>query len=277
MNHLLAQKVAFAKTLLLTIAGTLAGGFPFVFGVLNTPQVRGQLQATGLEFEVASIKPHDPRLPAQGMRVDPDGVTYSRVTLYECIRAAYGVYGFQISGAESFGEIVLSDRYDLVAKAGRKAGRAEIMQMLKALLADRFKLKVHRETKELRVYSLVTGKDGPKLHASEDDGDSDTERAAGGGLTFKRTSMPALAEFLSGLASIQRPVLDRTGIRGVFNFTLTPYDIQLADPSGAVDKRALFTWPTIFTDVQSLGLKLESTKAPVEMLVIDQAERPSEN
>jgi uncharacterized protein (TIGR03435 family) len=277
MTHSMAQKLALGRTLVPITTAVLVGT-AFMFGLLDVPEVRGQSQATPkLEFEVASIKPHDPVVPAQGMRIDPDGITYSRVTLYECIKAAFSVYGYQISGADSFGEIVISDRYDVVAKAGHTTNKAEVMQMLQALLEERFKLKVHRETKEIPVYALVVGKNAPKLLASEGDGASNMARAIGGGLTFDRTSMPNLAEFLSGLDSIHRPVLDRTGIQGLFKFTLTPFDGQLADPSGAADKRALFTWPTIFTDIQSLGLKLESTKAPVEMLRIDHAEKAFRN
>ncbi len=209
------------------------------------------------------------------MKVTPDGLTYLRVTLYECIRTAYHVAGFQIHAAGASEQAVISERYDIRAKADHVVGNTELMSMLRTLLEDRFKLRLHREVKEISGLAMITGKKGLKL-TSAGGGGENSLRLGPGGVTFKNTSMQDLAEFLSGLGSIQRPVLDRTSLTGNFDFFLALSDAQL-DTNAAFNKRALFEWTSIFSDVQELGLKLEPTKAPVELLVIDHAEHPSEN
>lgn len=149
------------------------------------------------------------------------------------------------------------------------------MQMLQALLADRFKLRIHRETKEVPVYLLVTGKKRPKLETDSGEGET-SFRFSGKGANFEHTSMVDLAEFLSGLGPVQRPVLDRTSLPGAFKFTLSLADI-VADPTKPVDKPSMFAWSSIFAGLQEIGLKLEPSKAPVELLIIDHAELPSAN
>lgn len=210
------------------------------------------------------------------MRVRPDGIDYSRVTLFQCISEAYHVAGFQISGADRFGDTMLSKRYDIVAKTEKPSDKAELMSMLQTLLAERFQLRVHRETKDLPVFLLVVGKKGPRITAVADDGPSSSIRLGPNGVRFQRTSMESLAGFLSGLGSVQRPVLDRTSLSGVFNFTLLLSD-RPTDAGELVDKRAIYVWSSIREDVRDLGLALESSRAPVEFLVVDHAEGPSEN
>lgn len=143
--------------------------------------------------------------------------------------------------------------------------------MLQAMFADRLKLKVHRETRETPVYSLVTGKNGPKLSHVEPDGASGGVIIDGAVQQFLSEqeapagwSMPKLAAYLSDFAG--RPVFDKTGIEGTFGFTLI-----FARADG--DDR-----PDIFTAVQEqLGLKLEAAKEPLEFVIIDHVERPNEN
>jgi len=232
-------------------------------------------QETQPAFAVASIKLHAPENPGEGMRIRPDGIDYSRVTLFECIREAYHVAGFQISEADRFGGAMLSKRYDIIAKAEKHADKTELMSMLQTLLPERFKLQLHRETNELPVFLLIAGKKGPRLTAVADDGPS-SFRLGPEGASFKRTSLESLAEFLSGLGSIQRPVLDRTSLSGVFDFTLLLSD-HPADAGAPVDKRAIFAWSSIREDLKDLGLTIESSRAPVEFLVVDHAEDPSDN
>jgi uncharacterized protein (TIGR03435 family) len=226
-------------------------------------------------FEVASIKLHDPANPRQEKRITTDGINYSRVTIFECIVDAYHVAGFQVSEAKSASNAMLSERYDIAAKAGHVSDKAELMSMLQTLLADRFKLQFHRDTKELAVYLLVTGKKRLSIKQVEDQG-ADSVRLVPGGAAFQETSMTGFAGFLSGFGLIQRPVLDRTSLLGVFDFTL-PLSDRESGTGSAPDKRTLFAWPSIFEDVQDLGLKLESAKTPVELLVIDHVEKASEN
>jgi uncharacterized protein (TIGR03435 family) len=138
-------------------------------------------------------------------------------------------------------------------------------------------LTFHREQKELPVYALVVGKNGPKLHASEGEGDFTLGQAAGG-LGFQKISMSDFAAlFLSRIPMIARPVLDKTGLQGRYDFTLQLSPTANADV--AVTKRAakeegfsLFVYA-----LDQLGLRLEPQKAVIEMLMIDHVERPSEN
>jgi uncharacterized protein (TIGR03435 family) len=225
-------------------------------------------------FDVASIKLHDPANPRQEKTIAPGGINYSRVTVFDCIMDAYHVAGFQISGDYSFAD-VLSKRYDIVAKAEHESDTAELMSMLQSLLASRFKLQFHRDAKEAPVYLLVTGKKRLSIKQVEDQGGTGVQ-VGPGGAAFKQTSMNALAGFLSRLDLIGRPVIDRTSLPGVYDFTLSLSDREAGD-GAPPDKGAALAWPSIFEDVQDLGLKLESAKAPVELLVIDHVEKPSAN
>jgi uncharacterized protein (TIGR03435 family) len=234
--------------------------------------VSGKSNPEGIAFDVASVRLHDPAVSTQGMKLTPNGINYSRVTLHECIMAAYNVFGFQVRETES---AIVSERYDIVAKTDHQVDKAELMLMLQALLKERFKLQLHREVKELPVYVLVGGKKHPKLEIVNDAGEGSL-RFNGEGAIFKRTSMRRFAEFLSGLGSIQRPVLDQTSLQGVYDFTLSLSDGQ-TDATKPIDKKAFFTWPSIFQDVQDLGLKLESSKGLVDLLIVDHMERPSQN
>ena len=147
--------------------------------------------------------------------------------------------------------------------------------MLQVFMTDRFKLTLHRETREMPSFSLVAGKSGAKnLRPSEQLGESMTP--AGAGLVFKGYTMQNLAEFLSMTPAVGRPVRDMTGIEGRYDFTLN----VLATKPDSIEgfKRAIMTWETIFSDIQEqLGLRLESTKAPIENLIIDHAEKPAPN
>lgn len=149
------------------------------------------------------------------------------------------------------------------------------MTMLQTLLADRFKLTTHRETRERAVYLLTAAQNGPKFHTADDTG---TESAfVDGGIAFRKMSMAALADYLAGLTVIDRPVLDRTGLKGNFNFTLRLFE-ERAGMSGFDRKFAMRDAEHVFTDLQEeLGLKLEPSRAPVEILVINSVERPSDN
>jgi uncharacterized protein (TIGR03435 family) len=150
--------------------------------------------------------------------------------------------------------------------------------MLQTLLADRFSLQIHRETKPLPVYLLTVAKNGPKLKAAAQPGNGSVLWGLAGKpsgeasvhLTAKAASLPRLADSLSNIAG--RPVLDQTGLNGSFDFTLE-YASEANTP-GATP----FAGPALFTAFQEqLGLKLEATRAPLEILVIDHVEKPSPN
>ena len=156
--------------------------------------------------------------------------------------------------------------------------------MLQALLTDRFKLALHRETKELPVYALTLVNEGVKIHEVKADGKSRT----GGGrghLIGQKISIPELADLLTlfGQRELGRPVIDKTGLTGVFDVALS-WTSENPRPAGGNDPDARATTenapsPDIFRALQQqLGLRLESQKGPVEILVIDHAERaPTEN
>jgi uncharacterized protein (TIGR03435 family) len=210
-------------------------------------------------FEVASVKPAAPitgNFIRVGMRggpgsSDPGQITYTNVTVKNVLMNAYGVKGFQISGPGWLD----SERYDIVAKLPRGATKAEFMAMLQNLLAERFKLTLHREKKDLPMYALVVGKNGPKLKESVDDpapkegGPADGPAATMGKLTMGRDGFPVLpaaaggrgamamtmmngnarmtangqtmaglAEMLSG--QLDLPVVDMTGLTGKYDYTL---------------------------------------------------------
>ncbi len=226
---------------------------------------------TPLAFEAASVKPAPAdRGSAWYYRTPPGGrVSISNAPLNVLIQNIYRVRSFQVSGGPPW---IATERWDIEATPGSNATPAitpeQRDEMFKSLLADRFHLVLHRETKELPVYDLVVAKGGSKLPPSGDEpgfGMSDT-----GSVTFKKTTVSTFANVLSGV--LGRKVIDKTGLQGNFNADLhwTPDERADAQPDDA--------GPSIFTAIQEqLGLRLESSKGPVEVLVIDRAEKPSEN
>lgn len=224
-------------------------------------------------FEVASVRSHQPSGTGEGrtsLDSAPGSLTFRNARLSDCIKWAYQVRDYQISGPSW----LTVEKYDIAAKAASPAHTDQLRQMLQTLLAERFKLQFHRETRDLPVYALAVAKSGPKLHKA-DPGGNTSMNGENGSFAFRGTSMPQFAEDLSTFSQVDRPVLDRTGIPGVFDFNL-----KFGDSNDEM-KRALVTGDgvSIFTIVQEqLGLKLEARKGPVEMLVIDHVARaPGEN
>ncbi len=263
-------------------------------------------------FEVASIKPsaEDGRRVMIG--IEPGGRYTARgVNVKFLVQQAYGIRDFQIADAPGW---MTSERYDIIAKAETPdLDREKVKVLLQSLLAERFNLKFHRETRESPIYHLVVGKNGHKLHKSEiqsvepppkegQPGDPPapahsatgalgSARATGAMVRFGRgmvnAEMAPVSELASMLAQqLGRPVVDKTGLEGFFDFKLewTPDETmrgiglpgenagheggQPADSSG----------PTIFSALQEqLGLRLESQKGPVEIIVIDHIDKASEN
>jgi uncharacterized protein (TIGR03435 family) len=189
---------------------------------------------------------------------------------------AYNITVRQLSGPGP----ALSERYDVAAKAEHAVSRDQMLRMLQSLLVDRFKLVLHRETKEVPVYALVVGKGGPKLRPSDtpksEGSNPRTPSRAGGSelrsghLIFKNESMADFAWALSRAAATgDRVVLDHTGLEGTYDFELRFEPRELA---------VSLEGPSIFEAVQEqLGLKLESKKDAVEFLVVDSVEKPSAN
>jgi uncharacterized protein (TIGR03435 family) len=231
-------------------------------------------------FEVASIRPALSGGGEPSIVASPGGrLVATNITLERLVRWAYSASSLRISGQPDW---FSGDRFDVVAKAPDGTANDQLAPMLQRLLADRFKLSLHRETKESLVYALVVGKSGFKLREIEYRGTGPTRLMRKGAMV--ELSYPAgadlaqFAAFLSGQAG--RPVLDRTGLTGVFDIKLefAPEPPAALADTGTGQAPNDTTWPSIFTAVQEqLGLRIESAKGPVETLVIDHAEKPDAN
>jgi len=221
-------------------------------------------------FEVASVKTAPPNEPLDFL-VQPGGrLTITNLTLNVILRQAFGVMAYQITGGPKWLD---TDRFDIEAKAQGNPPREQVIAMLQTLLADRFQLKVHRETREGDVYALVVAKGGPKLKESTaQDSHMYLYRNTPPelpGVSYTTVGQKASMAMLAGrLAEMEeRPVLDRTELKGEYDFKLD-YAIDNNPETG----------PSIFSALQEqLGLKLEAAKGPVEILVVDKAEKPSAN
>lgn len=201
---------------------------------------------------------------------------------------AYGIPGPQIVGGPDW---LTSERFDIEAKVDdqsiaqiEKLSHEERLamerQMMQQLLADRFKLAVHWDTKEVPVYALILARGGPKFAATkESDGQSGTS-SGNGRLTATDVTMARFAETLTQILSrdLGRIVVDQTGLDGKYDLKLNWSPDNETDAYGNAPSNASPPGPSIFTALQEqLGLKLESTKGPVKTLVIDHIEHPSEN
>jgi uncharacterized protein (TIGR03435 family) len=180
--------------------------------------LHAQSTAARPEFEAASIKPH---LPSAGaVRVSMAGergrIRYENVTVLACIRKAYGLRVYPLAQP---GDPLSTDRYDIAAEAPGDVSDAQTMQMLRALLEDRFKLAVHRETKQLPVFALVVGTKGAKFREVKDDG-SAAEIGGGEGhqIMAHHIPMKLLAGALQGY--VGDPVADETGLTGLYDLNL---------------------------------------------------------
>jgi uncharacterized protein (TIGR03435 family) len=219
-------------------------------------------------YDVASIKPNKSGSQSSGTHTDRGGLTATNVTLRALIRNAYGLQDFQIAGGPGW---VDSDRFDIIAKAEREpANMAERRLMMQALLAERFSLVAHHETRELAVYDLVLARPDGKLGAGLRHVDCAVVQTCGSTTvnnTVLKARGPTIPDFAQTLSAIvTRIVIDKTGLAGAFDIDLTWSRDQATDTSQ----------PSIFTALQEqLGLKLEPSRGPVEVLVIDRVEPPT--
>jgi len=259
---------------------------------------------SGARFEVASIKPSADFQTSQrsghlGIKLDPARVDIGFWSLRQLIYRAYGIWGYQLTGPDWMG----TERFDVVATFPAGAGENQLPEMLQHLLADRFGLKAHTETKDLPGFALRVAKGGPKMKltepADQEPGLTSTARIgrliddlssydgspfgltnmsrAGGNIRVEFTRMP-VAALVQILASyLAAPVVDLTGLTGKYQGMLefsvsatlsSPSSGDAPDPSGT----------SLFSTVPKLGLKLERHKAPVEVRIVDHLDRaPSAN
>jgi uncharacterized protein (TIGR03435 family) len=232
--------------------------------------------AQSLQFEVASIRPHEPPLPRIQISTAGSTLTAECYSLFNLITYAYNLRNYQVSFAPANSSIA-GTFYDIAAKAEGDTipTRDEFGRMMQSLLADRFKLKVHHETREMQVYALVVGKNGPKLKDSAPDANPMAYFNVVGRnyrVTRAKATMDDVVQAI-GNSFLDRPVLDQTGLTGTYNLSLT-YTPDIPTNRGESDPNDI----SIFTAVQEqLGLKLEPQKASIEILVVDSVEKPSEN
>jgi uncharacterized protein (TIGR03435 family) len=266
------------------------------------------------EFEVASIKPSAQVIDRVNVGVHVDGaqVRCTYLSLKDYIRMAYNVKDHQIVGPDW----MASDRFDIAAKVP-EGGRDKIREMLQSLLKDRFHIKFHNDTKEFPVYALVVGKGGPKMKESPvdpeepapDEGRGSVNVTASGGrggvvvnmghgsffnfsdnkLIGKKLTMAQFAATLERF--MDRPVIDLTGLAPSYDFTLdfTPEDYRAMQIRSAIAAGVVLppqamklleenSGDSLFSAIAALGLKLDTRKAPIEVLVVDEIlKTPTEN
>jgi uncharacterized protein (TIGR03435 family) len=266
---------------------------------------------TRVEFEVASIRPSSPTTSSGGVRIDGAQVHYARFPFREFIARAYGVRLSQVIGPEWMD----SERFDIDAKLPPGSTPAQIADMLQALLSDRFALKQHREQKEMPIYALVLGRPPLKLKDSAPDRDvtprnealvnvtvavgaagtsvdlghgSSYTFASGGKFEGKRMTAEMIASTFERYCD--RPVLNLTGLTSTYDFVfdVTPEESQVLGIRAAVNAGVrLPPQVTSLLDtggnplvvaVEQLGLKLDARRAPVDVLIVDEARRtPTDN
>jgi uncharacterized protein (TIGR03435 family) len=251
-------------------------------------------------FEVASVKRVPPQAAGGGLRggpgtSDPGQITYTAATLTSVLLAAYGVHQlFQISGPEWLN----TERYDVTARIPEGATREQFKLMLQNLLADRFHLALHHETKDFQAYELLLDKSGSKLKESVEDSGTPREPSSP---AFRQISPQARSAVLAGMTlsgsnqvlmagrtrstewlaeglgtQLGIPVVDKTGLTGKYDYYLEFAPPRRPPGAPPDDNNPL---PSIFNAVQEqLGLKLDEKKLPFDVLVIDRVEKiPAEN
>jgi bla regulator protein blaR1 len=295
------------KPLLLTVAWIAAAG-PSVFGQGNATQIHAPSQAKDTAakvpgFEVASIRPMKSGNGGISIRFTDDGISYAGVSTQMLLRRAFGVEDDRILGMPGWAK---SDRYEIQARVSEmdvsrweKLSYDQKRVALLPLLTDRFNLKFHHETRVLSVYALVVNKSGPKLHEAKP-GDSylpginGTDGPVGapgtswmhpGKITAQAVPIADLVRLLSILQS-DHTIFDKTRLTGKYDLALqwTPDDgpPPMVEGTGggkpSNDSAPDAFGPSLFTALQEqLGLRLESQKEPVDVIVIDHIEKPSEN
>lgn len=266
-----------------------------VVGALAAAEPIAHARQAAAAFEVASIKPRQRGLqpPQTRMIVTPGRIDFQAVLLNDCIRWAYGLADYQIVGLPSS---IGSSRWDIEAKAEGPAGDAELRQMFRRLLEERFALRARQGTQDMRVSVLTVGAKGPRLRPAADDAPRNDDwrmsplyQASKQGpgasvireLSTQRVTMRYFAEYLS--RQLRMPVVDRTGLQGDFAFAIewsaepgeTLRTPGTPPPSGPPPD--LFGTAGRTAIREHLGLVLTTTEAPVDVLIVESVQQPSAN
>jgi uncharacterized protein (TIGR03435 family) len=273
----------YLATFVLLASGTLSAQAPLAQAQPPAPDVPS--------FEVAAIKPNNTGSGNSSSNTNDGLFTAENVTLKGIMQyEAYDIPQSRMIGGPKWLDVT---RFDIRAKVDEataanlnkldsKDKRLQSMAMFQQLLADRFRLKVHWETRQLPIYALVPAKNGAKLKPADPKEGMGTSSHGNGSSVKLEATGQTLAEFAQSLTAdaqqdLGRTVVDQSGIQGKYDYALN-WTHDSARTSGSSDGSQPETGPSLFTAIQEqLGLKLESTKGPVEVLVIDQAELPTEN
>jgi uncharacterized protein (TIGR03435 family) len=219
-------------------------------------------------FDVASVKANKTESHAMYNQADPLMASWKHYTLESLVAIAYTYQepDHLVGGPTWIG----SDTWDVEARCDRPANQELRYQMLQTLLADRFHLKVHTEMREVPQFALVVARGGSKLReVHEEDLKENPIGTRIGSKSFDGHGIP-VDQFARWLKmELARPVVDRTGLAGIYDIKLSFVSDENASDSGSE--------ASVFVGLQALGLKLESIKGPVKVLVVDHAEKPSEN
>lgn len=264
-----------------------------VTALLIALNLRGAQNVERLQFAAASILPSGVATTVvNGVEVkfSPGRFTAKNAQLKDLIVSAYRLPYWRVvvgSGWTPSNMAALTERYNIEAVAEDRAGADQLRLMLQTLLADRFKLAVHRDYKpDQDVYNLMVAKDGPKFQEVKVNTYTGTRRSGGGRLSTEQMKMADLADWLA--VQLETSVYDKTGLLGIYKFDLvfTPDDLRTASASAEPPRlhvsgeRAIdpSNGPSLLRALQEqLGLKLVWVKGPLEILVIDHAEKPGEN
>ena len=236
--------------------------------LLGISVLLGQSAEVHPTFEVVSVKPSAPGgVPFMGLQ--PGGrFTALQTTLRLLIERAYHIQPYQHEGGPAWMD---SEKFDVIGQAGRTVTNDELSEMLKTMLADRFKLRIHRDTHRVDGYALVVAKSGVKIRSARPEaGTRYGVRTFPLGQMTGPASLGQLAVIIGG--ALRAPVVDRTGLEGYFDFTIH------YSPIGANTADQLDSAPNIFVALDDqAGLKLEAEKELADLYVIDSADHPSAN
>jgi uncharacterized protein (TIGR03435 family) len=242
-----------------------------MLGAVVLAMAMGSAGAQQATFAVASIHPS-----AEAVKFERDGKTditpmtlhMRDVTVQTCIKWAYGVQRAQVVGSDELEQT----HYDIEARTDEAVKPEQMKRMMQALLAERFKLKFHHEQKEMRRYAMVVLPTGTKNMKQSEPGGEPNRQNSARGTVAKSTTMQEWADFLSG--PLETPVVDKTGLTGPWDFAIdfTPYL-----PKGEVPLQQDPGYIVNITLQGEIGLKLEPGKGPIEVMVVDHLEKPSEN
>jgi bla regulator protein BlaR1 len=297
MSHRIHSNLNAARKLLLAASALAFIAMPLWIGLLNSPRLKAQepLDDPPLKYDFVTIKAA--RHPGTKIGFDlpaGGGLQLTSITLHDLVILAYDLQGHQLSGGPAWTN---SEAYDIVAKLEQPEGPADVSHLgpmqerarwdrarnrTRTLLAERFQLTIHKETREGPIYALIVAKGGPKLQESKSEGNPSTMRSPGA-INARRGTTDMLAGLLSNW--LRLPVVNRTGLTGNYDYKLTYAQEPSVGAGGAMPPTLdspsdpfADSGASVFTALQEqLGLKIASQKGPIQVFVIDRVEHPSAN